>query len=127
MLVYYLREGVPIPLDFLTKRQQAAQEEEQHIEYERLASMKVLQIEYFEWCRKQAEIEVENLYSGAFLKEKKATAIARKDFRQFDQMSTSMKSKVARQILRPSFEKWSAENAQRVLQQLVAGPNTPSR
>lgn len=137
VLVYYLREGVPIPLDFLTKRQRTPQEEAERVEYERLQSMQVRRLEYEEWCKKQAEVEVEKRYSRATLKEKmaEAAAIARKELRQFDRLSTAINSEVARQIpsrnilrdmVLPSFEEWCAEIAQSVLTKLDAGVNTSS-
>jgi hypothetical protein len=56
MLVYYLREAVPIPVDFVSSRRRNAQERLQRMEAERENHLQALLFDYEDWCHKQAEI-----------------------------------------------------------------------
>jgi hypothetical protein len=122
MLVYYLVEGVPVPYDFVTTKRRRAEQESKRLEMEKLTRIQALESEYDCWCKKQAEMELNDRFPGPALERKLAEVIINmsKADPHFARIPAANQPSVARQLLirgiraelrLQSFEAWCKEFA----------------
>lgn len=117
MLIYRLREHVPVPLDFVSSRKRNAQEEASRRNQRQESRMQMLEWAYRDWCRAQGEAGLEERYSPSELENRiteQASNTKRTD-KQFANMpSASLRLVVRNQLIKavcaelslPSFEEW---------------------
>lgn len=117
MLIYRLREHVPIPSDFVASRKRIAEERACRRNQRRESRIQMLEWAYQDWCRAQGEAHLEKRYSSSELEDRIAEEVsnARRTNKQFANMpSASMKQIARNQLVKavcaelslPGFEEW---------------------
>lgn len=117
MLIYRLRERVPVPTSFATTRQREAQEAARRKEDDRIYRMQTLECTYQEWCRTRCETEMLRRFSGTELDRKISDMAlsARQTDRQLaripalglrDIMRNVLIKEICAEMKLPTFEQW---------------------
>ena len=126
LLIYYLRDDVPIPADFVTSRKRRISEAARRRDAEQRQYLVDLELEFDTWRAQKVDDELAVLYPGPELDRKIAEIVEQrsKSDKYFMRISLAQRPVVARQVLAkevreqmalPSFEDWCKTHAQRDL------------
>ena len=126
LLIYYLRDDVPIPADFVTSRKRRISEAARRRDAEQRQYLVDLELEFDTWRAQKVDDELAVLYPGPELDRKIAEIVDQrsKSDKYFMRISLAQRPVVARQVLAkevreqmalPSFEDWCKTHAQRDL------------
>jgi hypothetical protein len=123
LVIYYLRDAIPIPASFITSRNRRAMETASLAERQRREDAQALEVAYHAWRTKQVESELAARYPGDFLlkKIKEVAALKAKSDPYFARVTDEQRVTLARLVLAKeireemtlqSFEEWSESNKQ---------------
>jgi hypothetical protein len=126
LLIYYLRDDVPIPADFVTSRKRRISEAARRRDAEQRQHLVDLELEFDAWRAQKVDDELAVRYPGPELGRKIAEVVEQrsKSDKYFMRISAAQRPVVARQVLAkevreqmalPSFEDWCKTHAQRDL------------
>jgi hypothetical protein len=126
LLIYYLRDDVPIPADFVTSRKRRIIEAARRRDAEQRQHLVDLELEFDSWRAQRVDDELSVRYPGPELGRKIAEVVEQrsKSDKYFIRITAAQRPVVARQVLAkevreqlalPTFEDWCKTHAQRDL------------